>query len=114
MGPFGQGTRGRRALGALLTCGFFSPATAVASLPSPGVSAGTLVANGSVRALAHADGTTYLGGDFTRLGPRTGAGAALDRDGALVAGFPEIAGGEVRSAVGDGAGGWYVGGDFTT
>src|SRR4051794_11179508 len=113
MTTFGQGTRGRRALGAMLVCALLAPAAASGGVPSSGVDVATLVTNGSVRALAHAGSTTYLGGDFTRVGPRTGVGVALDHAGTLTAGFPELSGGVVRAAVADGVGGWYVGGSFT-
>ena len=42
------------------------------------------ITNGAVNAIATAaDGTTYIGGDFTYVGPNTGSGAALVRPAAF-------------------------------
>ncbi|MEI8210479.1 MAG: hypothetical protein WCG16_14810, partial [Methylococcales bacterium] len=60
-----------------------------------------------------ADGTAYVGGDFTRWGPQTGGGAALATSNGLVnRSFPKILG-TVYASVPDGAGGFYIGGSFT-
>jgi hypothetical protein len=74
-----------------------------------------LAFNDVVRAAARAaDGTTYLGGQFTRVGIRSGQGVALDTatGRAQMPGFPVIGPGGISAAVADGAGGWYIGGDF--
>ena len=57
-----------------------APATSAAGRPlSSTPDAQPWVTNGVVRAIAIApDGTTYIGGDFTYVGPNTGSGAALD------------------------------------
>ena len=71
--------------------------------------------NGPVWATAvGADGTTYVGGQFTAYGPRTGGGAVLAATGtgALNRQFPAVMG-EVWTAVPDGVGGWYIGGSFS-
>jgi hypothetical protein len=70
--------------------------------------------NGKVRAIAAgADGTTYVGGDFTNWGPQTGGGAALAvSNGAVNRTLPPVAG-QVNAVAADGVGGWYIGGDFT-
>ena len=72
------------------------------------------VTNGAVRAIAPApDGTTYIGGEFTYVGPNTGGAGALD----ATSGDPDMTfapvAGTVDAAVTDGAGGYYIGGDFT-
>jgi len=73
-----------------------------------------LVTNRPVRAIAvAADGTTYLGGDFTTVGIKTGTGVPISLDHGRVNGaFPEVNGG-IFATVADGNGGWYIGGDFT-
>jgi hypothetical protein len=38
----------------------------------------TWIANGNVRAIYTKGSVTYIGGDFTAVGPNTGRGAALD------------------------------------
>lgn len=70
--------------------------------------------NGPVNAMAQDDnGITYVGGGFTRWGPRTGGGAALDRStGGANRAFPFVDG-SVNAVAPDGVGGWYVGGTFT-
>jgi hypothetical protein len=87
-----------------------SPARA--ALPTP-VPDAAIVTDGTVAASAIAGSTLYLGGSFTAAGPRTGPLAALDpATGALGAGLPEVTGGSVSALVADGAGGWFIGGDF--
>jgi hypothetical protein len=60
-----------------------------------------------------ADGTVYLGGDFTKVGVMTGSFVPLDNVAgrALPSNFPIVAG-IVDALVSDGAGGWYIGGSF--
>jgi hypothetical protein len=72
------------------------------------------VPNDTVSAIATApDGTTYIGGDFTYIGPNTGDGALLDAtSGAPDMSFPLVEG-TVDAAVADGAGGYFIGGEFT-
>jgi hypothetical protein len=70
------------------------------------------VVNGSVEALAVSGHTLYLGGGFTRVGPRTGPLVASSLSGAPLE-FPAAQGGTVQAIVGDGKGGWFVGGDFS-
>lgn len=74
------------------------------------------VTNGPVYALAQSGTTLYLGGSFSQIGPRTGpavtfSGGASTPD----TNFPQVSGGEatVEAAISDGAGGWYIGGNFT-
>jgi len=70
--------------------------------------------NGTVYAVAVGpDGTTYIGGNFTQVGPATGGWAPIDAGaGALPPSFPKVAG-VVSALAPDGSGGWYIGGLFT-
>ncbi|NLN91787.1 MAG: DUF5011 domain-containing protein [Candidatus Hydrogenedens sp.] len=69
-------------------------------------------ANGPLHAVAPSEDAVYLGGAFTYIGRETGTLAQVDSAGALDDGkFPQIIG-TVYATVSDGAGGWYVGGDF--
>src|SRR5262252_8169061 len=71
------------------------------------------VPNSMVRSAVLSGNTLYIGGDFTRVGPVTGSGVPIDpQSGAPAAGFPVIVG-SVVCALPDGAGGWFIGGDFT-
>jgi hypothetical protein len=72
------------------------------------------VANAEVAALAVSGNTLYMGGAFTRVGPVTGSGVPVEAaSGKPVATFPIIAG-SVSAAAPDGAGGWFVCGEFTS
>jgi hypothetical protein len=74
--------------------------------------------NGSVLAVAEGQGVAYIGGSFTRVGPRTGSAFAAAADmsslGAALSSFPAFEGGNVNTMVPDGAGGAWVGGSFTS
>jgi hypothetical protein len=81
---------------------------------APQPSATAYVTNGNVSAVAiDGAGRTYIGGTFSKVGPRTGHAirltASADQQDSR---FPDV-NGNVRAIVGDGAGGWYLGGDFT-
>ncbi len=73
----------------------------------------TWVTNGTVNAIATTPSTTYIGGNFTYVGPNTGSFAALDAG----TGVPALPYAKVNGAVNacapDGAGGWYIGGGFS-
>jgi type IX secretion system substrate protein len=70
--------------------------------------------NGAVTAIALSGNTLYVGGAFSQVGPNSGGGVPLNLGrGAPVAGFPKVTG-YVFAAVSDGAGGWFIGGDFTS
>lgn len=59
-------------------------------------------------------GVRYVGGSFTQVVTNTGAGVAFPAapsDAGHVLGFPEVHG-SVYTAVADGDGGWYIGGEF--
>lgn len=72
------------------------------------------VAGGKINDLAVANGAVYLGGDFTRVGPRTGSFLRLDSTtGALTPPLFRVTG-DVYAVVSDGSGGWYIGGFFAS
>lgn len=71
-------------------------------------------ANGPVYATATDNTKLYLGGDFSYVGPVTGAGAAVKLvDGSNESNMPKIEG-VVHAVLPDGSGGWYIGGQFTS
>ena len=114
LGANGGSTQGwRAALAAAVVCGLLSaPAQGdVGALPQTG----TAITDGPVYAIAQAPGRTYIGGAFTHVGPRTGAGVQIGAaDHLLRTGMPEVAGGSILAVAADGAGGWFVGGSFTS
>ena len=68
--------------------------------------------SGKVSAIAKAGNTVYVGGNFDYIGPATGGAALLDPvTGAPSSALPKIDGSVVAIAP-DGAGGWYLGGNF--
>lgn len=72
------------------------------------------IPNGPVYAAEPYFDRMMFGGQFSRVGPPTGSGALTDRDdGALLTPYLHVDG-TVRALVADGAGGWFVGGNFTT
>jgi hypothetical protein len=72
------------------------------------------ITNGPVDAIEQAGNTVYLGGAFSRVGPSTGNGAALDLSSAQYdPGLPKVDG-IILSVVADGSGGWFLGGLFTS
>jgi Domain of unknown function (DUF5122) beta-propeller len=132
---------GRRVSAALL--GTFVAAICAAALPATaqaGADLAPCVPDGTVSAIAHANGNTYIGGQFAAVGQRSGSGVPLARSGvgggggtappcqasadpessgSAVSGqpvrpFPEVSGGSVDAAIPDGQGGWYIGGSFTS
>jgi trimeric autotransporter adhesin len=70
--------------------------------------------DGPVNAILATNGTVYIGGDFSYVGPRTGPAALFDQatGGLLVSTAPRI-NGVVKAVVSDGSGGWFIGGTFT-
>ncbi|MEO8429061.1 MAG: hypothetical protein ABI651_18370, partial [Verrucomicrobiota bacterium] len=69
-------------------------------------------ADGFVNAVVITNNVAYIGGDFTYLGPATGAAGLLETDfGDPLPGFPTLVG-SVRTVIPDGSGGWYAGGLF--
>lgn len=78
--------------------------------------------NGTVNALAVAGNTLFVGGNFSLLGQESGAGvvvgatfpAAAFNDSPVLRSTNFGPGGVVFAVADDGAGGWFVGGIFTT
>lgn len=70
------------------------------------------VTDGQVHSIATDDSTIYIGGTFSRVGPRTGGGALLDAAGLPDASFPDVSG-SISAIVSDGSGGFFIGGVFT-
>ncbi|MFL5894131.1 MAG: hypothetical protein ACJ76Z_03335, partial [Thermoleophilaceae bacterium] len=82
---------------------------------APDTPSGGWTTDGTVYAIAHADGVTYVGGSFTHVGLRTGPGAPFDAaDGTLSGSFAEVAGGRVQASAAAPDGSFYIGGDFST
>lgn len=105
--------RPRRTL-VLLAALLALPAGASASPAQPALRDGGWVLNGDVNAVARQGSTLYVGGSFTYAGPDTGYAAALDPStGALSGAFPRISG-PVYAATADGAGGYFLGGLFSS
>lgn len=71
--------------------------------------------NGRVNTIAYSEelDRVYIGGQFTHVGPNVPYGAQLDEGTASY--NPSFAkpDGRVRACIADGAGGWFIGGDFT-
>jgi outer membrane protein assembly factor BamB len=81
----------------------------------PASAGGRYAVDGTIAAAVTSGDTVYVGGGFTRIAPRTGSAVVVPESGGAIARVTaEIAGGSVRAAVADGAGGWYVGGSFTS
>src|ERR687893_528749 len=103
------------ALAALLLAASFVLAAPEASAAPVGTTPRPLpqFGDGEVRATAQIGNRVYVAGSFRRVGPlHTGsAGVAHAVTGAFEAGFPSVDG-MVNAVVADGAGGWYLGGDF--
>ena len=110
--------RGRRRAFALLPLSFVSALILFALLPkaesAPALREELWVTNGPVYEAETVDDTLYVGGDFSQVGPHTGPfGVVSTQTGAPAAGLPKVSG-VVKSVAADGAGGWYVGGKFTS
>jgi hypothetical protein len=91
--------------------------TASGYAPAPAgtwvVSGGT-VGGGVVASVATSGSTAYLGGNFGYVGPQTGSFVPVDpASGDLVGPWPMVAG-DVYAAIGDGFGGYYISGSFTS
>jgi trimeric autotransporter adhesin len=72
------------------------------------------VTDGAVNAVARSGNTIYIGGGFSRVGPRTGPGLEFALNGTQNLGLPEVSGGDLglQAVVSDGVDGWYIAGVF--
>jgi Calx-beta domain/Domain of unknown function (DUF5122) beta-propeller len=70
------------------------------------------VTDGPVSAMAVSGNTVYIGGSFQRVGAPTGGAVPIDAGSGLPTWLPKVAG-QVYTVAPDGAGGWYIGGNFT-
>lgn len=79
------------------------------------------VTDGTVNAIVNDSTAIYIGGDFDYVGPNTGLTSTLNvSSGRTPAAFPYIdhyladgvSKGQIYTAISDGQGGWFVGGDF--
>jgi len=66
-----------------------------------------------VHDVVHKDGITYIGGEFTKVFMPAGSGTMLSTRTAMPFPLPRI-NGDINAVVSDGAGGWFVGGNFTS
>lgn len=97
------------ALVGLLAAGLSPPSAWASATPR----ADFWITNGPVYSSVLSGATLYIGGDFSYVGPETGAGVAIDTVTGEPNPFPNIKNGEVHAVAPDGAKGWYVGGVFT-
>lgn len=89
--------------------------TGVVESSASGLDESLYVTNGTVYDIILDETTLYIAGDFSRVGPRTGNGSALDPvSGAAIDGFPTVTG-TIYSVISDGQdpNGWYIAGEFT-
>lgn len=91
---------------ALIAASLLVGGTAAAAEPP------ALVADGPVQATVADGPRVYVGGGFDYIGPATGPAQTLDGVSGSGLGAPRIDG-PVLAAVADGAGGWFVGGEFS-
>jgi hypothetical protein len=102
-------SRTMTALAVALTAAIATPAAVAAPITDP---VAAWVPDGEVKAVAVSGSTAYIGGNFTRIAPYTGSSARFDAsNGQLKNAWPEVEG-VVNAVAVDGAGGWYLGGDF--
>jgi beta-propeller uncharacterized protein DUF5122 len=87
------------------------------ALPSDTPDQTAFQTNGTVRAVARGNGVTYIGGNFSALFRRTGGFAQFSpSSGRVGLASPQVEGGSaiVLGSAPDGAGGVFIGGDFTS
>jgi hypothetical protein len=108
------GTLGTGTLGTSAEAQQPAPETARATAPDTlaGLTDGAVITDGEIYALARDGDRLYVQGGFQQIGRYAGPGDRLGSTGRSEP-IPEIADGQVSVVVSDGAGGWYLGGDFT-
>src|SRR5690242_17166213 len=110
--PFAIPQAGRRGMLGLILLGVALGASGAASAQTANPS--VWITNGTVYALARSGNTIYAGGSFGAVAPLTGAGVPVSATSGLpVTPFPMVFG-RVDVALGDGQGGWFVGGLFSS
>lgn len=72
------------------------------------------VTDGPVWAMVVTNNTLYVGGEFSYVGPHTGAGVPVDATTGVSSRIYPRVNGAVLAVVADGLGGWFIGGDFST
>ena len=70
--------------------------------------------DGPVNAILATNGVVYIGGDFSYVGPHTGPLVLFDQTTGGLQAVPPPINGTIKTVVSDGAGGWFVGGTFTS
>ncbi len=103
----------RRLLLAVAVCAGFAVVPARAA--APGAAPLDFVStDGTVYAVERHGDDLYIGGNFDHVQTRLDGAIGLDATGARTSPeFPRVEGGAVAAIVSDGAGGWFLGGDFT-
>ena len=95
----------------LLACLILAPrASALSPYPELGY-----VTNGTVNAVAHSEGVTYIGGAFSQVGPATGPSVGVSLSTAKDLSLPRVWGGSavIDAVAQDEKGGFFIGGNFT-
>jgi hypothetical protein len=126
----GKDAWNRRAAAAAMLLGlgavfvFGSPGSRAAGIsPSRSSESGTTLPRtvsgryviGGINAMVRLGRAVYVGGEFGRIANRTGSAVVVSaKQGKMERVRAEVAGGPVDAVVADRAGGWYVGGSFTT
>jgi trimeric autotransporter adhesin len=70
--------------------------------------------DGPVNAILATNGMVYIGGDFSYVGPHTGPLVLFDQTTGGLQAVPPPINGTIKTVVSDGAGGWFIGGTFTS
>lgn len=70
------------------------------------------ITDGTIYSSDRSGNTVYIGGEFNWVGPYTGAVAVSDTITATAQNLPAT-NGKVYTVISDGAGGWFIGGEFT-
>lgn len=108
--PLRRGGSAASALAGLLAGALLCAGTASAQL----IREDFQITNGTVNAVVRSGSTLYLGGSFTAVGSTSGTGVPINGvTGEAVFGFPRVTG-QINAVISDGAGGWFIGGAFTT
>ena len=106
-------TLGLVAVAAMLAGLLVGAGTSPAQAAPPAIIRDSPTAN--VTTFAEGSGVTYVAGGFTSVGAATGPGALVDSTAGVVdRRFPFVDNGSISAVAADGAGGFYLGGSFTS